>query len=93
MRILEELYRGWGNLRESAWRSSALREKLRVLVATSDQRMLAMLTDAQKEQAERCWDSAGELSDLMEREAFANDFCLAMKILMVDCSLLYHSGF
>lgn len=40
-----------------------------------------MLTNEQKEQFEKCKEAAGELPDVMEREAFANGFCLAVKIM------------
>jgi len=81
MNILEELYCGGVNLHESTGRSSALREKLLELVTTNNQRMLAMLTDEQKGQFEECREAADELADLVEREAFANGFCLAVKIM------------
>lgn len=81
MRILEELYCGGVNLHETARKPSALREKLREIVTTNDQRMLAILTDVQKEQFQKCRETAEELSDLVEREAFSNGFCLAVKIM------------
>lgn len=43
--------------------------------------MLAMLAEAQKEQLEKSREAAGELLNLMEREAFANGFCFAAKIM------------
>lgn len=80
MKIIEELYCGGINLCGAAGKPLALREKLRALTAMNDQRMLAVLTDEKTEQFKKCREAVDELSDLAEREAFANGFCFAMKI-------------
>lgn len=81
MKILEELYCGGTISHESAGQPSAQHKKLRELVTTNIQRMLAMITEAQKEQFEKCREDAEELSDLMERELFTKGFCLAVRIM------------
>ncbi len=80
MKNFEELYCGGISPRVIAGQPSVLREKLRELMTANDQRMLTMQTDAQKLQFEKCREAADEFSDLVEREAFTNDVCLAVKI-------------
>ena len=41
-----------------------------------------MLSDAQKEEYIKLYDCQSELTDLLEREAFAEGFCLAVKIMI-----------
>ena len=41
-----------------------------------------MLTDTQKEPYEKLQSCQNELTDLLEREAFTEGFCLAVKIMM-----------
>ncbi len=47
----------------------------------NDARLLTALTDEQKIQYEKCRDAADELSDLLQREAFATGFILAVRIM------------
>ncbi len=76
MDILEELY--GLELLGRDFPSNARKEKLRSLVTMNDARLLAELTGAQKIQYEKCRDAADELSDLLQREAFASGFILAV---------------
>ena len=41
-----------------------------------------MLSDTQKEEYIKLYDCQSELTDLLEREAFAEGFSLAMKIMI-----------
>ncbi len=61
--------------------SCVRKEKLRSLVTMYDARILSGLTDEQKMQFEKCRDAVDELSDLLEREAFANGFILVVRIM------------
>ncbi len=79
MDILEELYDL--ELLGRDFPSNARKEKLRSLVTMNDARLLAELTDEQKIQFETCRDAADELSDLLQREAFATGFILAVRIM------------
>jgi len=79
MDILEELY-GLEPLGKD-FPSSARKDKLSSLVTMNDSRLLAELTDEQKTQFEKCRDAANELSDLLQREAFATGFILAVQIM------------
>lgn len=79
MDILEELYDL--ELLGKDFPSNARKDKLRSLVTLNDSRLLASLTDGQKTQFEKCRDAADELSDLLQREAFATGFILAVRIM------------
>ncbi len=86
MDILEELY--GLELLGRDFPPSARKEKLRSLAAMNDSRLLAELTDAQKIQFETCRDAADELSDLLQREAFATGFILAVRIMSAVMSTM-----
>jgi len=77
--ILEELYDL--ELLGKDFPSSSRKDKLRALVTLNDSRLLASLTDEQKIQFEKCRDAVDELSELLQREAFATGFILAVRIM------------
>ena len=81
MSILEELY--YGNIDPHTRRvqpGMAL-DKMRALLAQNENKMRAMLNEEQRDWFERCKELDGEISELQEREMFANGFCLAVKIM------------
>ena len=83
MRILEELWYGNINPQGPDRQKNPQMEHALFLVVKSEEAMRAMLTDTQKEQFEKVSDRQSELTDLLERRAFAEGFRLAVKI-MVD---------
>ena len=83
MKILEELWFGNINPQGPDTPKDPRMEHALFLVVKSEDAMRAMLTDEQKEQFEKVSDRQSELTDLLERRAFAEGFRLAVKI-MVD---------
>ena len=83
MKILEELWYGNINPQGSDAPRDPRMERALFLVVKNKEAMRAMLTDTQKEQFEKVSDRQSELTDLLERKAFAEGFRLAVKI-MVD---------
>ena len=83
MKILEELWYGNINPQGPDSQKNPQMEHALFLVVKSEEAMRAMLTDTQKEQFEKVSDRQSELTDLLERRAFAEGFRLAIKI-MVD---------
>ena len=83
MKILEELWFGNINPQGSDTPKDPRMERALFLVVKNEETMRAMLTDTQKEQFEKVSDRQSELTDLLERRAFAEGFRLAVK-LMVD---------
>ena len=83
MKILEELWYGNINPQGPDSQKNPRMEHALFLVVKSEEAMRAMLTDTQKEQFEKVSDRQSELTDLLERRAFAEGFRLAVKI-MVD---------
>ena len=83
MRILEELWYGNINPQGPDRQKNPQIEQALLLVVKSEDAMRAMLTDTQKEQFEKVSDRQSELTDQLERRAFAEGFRLAVKI-MVD---------
>ena len=83
MRIFEELWYGNINPQGPDSQKNPQMEHALFLVMKSEEAMRAMLTGTQKEQFEKVSDRQSELTDLLERRAFAEGFRLAVK-LMVD---------
>lgn len=52
------------------------------LVVKNDDTMRVMLSDIQKEQYEKLHDCQDELTVMLERKAFSEGFCLAVKIMV-----------
>ena len=55
--------------------------KMRALLVQNENKMRTMLNEEQRDWFERCKELEGEISELQERELFANGFCLAVKIM------------
>ena len=83
MKILEELWYSNINPQGRNSQKDPRIEQALYLVVKNEDAMRAMLSDAQKEQLEKVADRQSELTDLLERRAFAEGFRLAVKI-MVD---------
>ena len=83
MKILDDLWYGNIDPRGRAIKKGSRMERALSLVVKNDDTMRAMLSDAQKEQYEKLHNCQDELTDLLERNAFTEGFCLAVKI-MVD---------
>ena len=83
MKILEELWFGNINPQEQDSQKDSRIKQALYLVMKNEDAMRAMLSDTQKEQLEKVFDRQSELTDLLERRAFAEGFRLAVKI-MVD---------
>ena len=83
MRILEELWFGNVNPQGPDAQKDPRMERALYLVVKNEDAMRAMLSDTQKEQLGKLSDRQSELTDLLERRAFAEGFRLAVKI-MVD---------
>ena len=81
MSILDELY--YGNIDPHTRRVQHDTQlgKMRALLVRNEDKMRAMLNEEQKDWFERCKELEGEISELQEREMFANSFCLAMRIM------------
>ena len=81
MGILEELY--YGNIDPHTRRVQPDTQlgKMRALLVQNENKMRAMLNEEQKDWFERCKELEGDISELQERELFANGFCLAVKIM------------
>ena len=83
MKILEEIWYGNINPQGRDTQKDPRIEQALFLVMKNEEAMKATLTDTQKEQLERVSDRQSELTDLLECQAFAEGFRLAVKI-MVD---------
>ena len=82
MKTLEELW--YGNIaphRRSVKKDTQAEHALS-LVAKHDDTLRSTLSDAQKEEYIKLYDCQSELTDLLEREAFAEGFSLAVKIMI-----------
>ena len=82
MKILEELWYGNIDPHGRDIRKDSQMERALSLVVKNDDTLRAMLSDIQKEQYEKLHDSQSEMTDLLEREAFAEGFRLAVKIMI-----------
>lgn len=82
MKILEDLWYGNIDPHERSIKKGSKIERALTLIIKNDNAMQAMLSDTQKEQYKKLHDSQNELVDLLEREAFAEGFCLAVKIMI-----------
>ena len=82
MKILEDLWYGNIDPHERSIKKDSKIERALTLVVKNDNTMQAMLSDVQKEQYKKLNDSQNELTDLLEQEAFAEGFCLAVKIMI-----------
>lgn len=83
MRILEELWLGNINPQKCGSPKDPRVERALFLIMKNDDTMRTMLSDTQKEQYEKVNDCQCDLTDLLERKAFAEGFRVAVKI-MVD---------
>ena len=81
MKILEEL---WLNNISSSRdvRTNSELSNIQVLVKKNEERLCAELQNDQKEKFELLKDSSEELSSLLQQQAFAAGFSLAVKIMM-----------
>ena len=81
MGILDELY--YGNIDPHTRRVQPDTQlgKIRALLVQNENKMRDMLNEEQKDWFERCKELEGEISELQERELFANGFCLAVRIM------------
>ena len=80
MKILEELWYGNIDPHERGIRKESRLERALPLIVKNDDTLRAMLSYIQK--YEKLRDCQSELTDLLEREAFAEGFCLAIKIMI-----------
>ena len=83
IKIIEDLW--YGNIDPHGWdiKKGSRIERALSLVVKNDDTMRTMLSDIQKERYEKLHNCQNELIDLLELKAFADGFCLAVKI-MVD---------
>ena len=81
MGILEDLWYGSINLCERKEYQNARIKKVAALVAKNESALKTILSDQQKEQYEKLRDCQKELTGLLECNAFAEGFCLAVKIM------------
>ncbi len=81
MGILDELYYGNIDPRTRRVQPDTQLGKMRALLIQNENKMLAMLTDEQKDWFERCKELEDQISELQEREVFASGFCLAVRIM------------
>ena len=81
MGILDELY--YGNIDPHTRRVQPDTQlgKTRALLVQNENKMRAMMNEEQRDWFERCKELEGEISELQDREMFANGFCLAVKIM------------
>lgn len=81
MKILEELW--YGNIHPQGYAipKDPRMEKALYLLEKNEDAMRAALSDPQKEQFEKLCSCQGELTDLLERRAFAKGFRLAVKLM------------
>ena len=81
MKILEEL---WLNNISSSQdvRANSELSNIKALVKKNEERLCAELQKEQKEKFELLKDSSEELSSLLQQQAFAAGFSLAVKIMM-----------
>ena len=82
MKILEDLWYGNIDPHERSIKKGSQIERTLALVVKNDNALQTMLSDIQKEQYGKLHESQNELTDLLEREAFAEGFCLAVKIMI-----------
>ena len=83
MKILEKLWFGNINPQGPDAQKDPRMERALYLVVKNEEALRSMLTEIQKEQYEKVSDRQSELTDLLERRAFAEGFRLAVK-LMID---------
>lgn len=81
MGILEDLWYGSVNPYENRVDKSPRIRNTLILLAKNEHVLKATLSDEQKEQLEKIKDCQDELTDLLECNAFAEGFCLAVKIM------------
>lgn len=82
MKILEDLWYGNIDPQGRPIKKGSEVERTLSLVVKHDDALCQMLTDEQKEQYEKLHDIQNKLSCLLEQEAFAEGFCLAVKIMI-----------
>ena len=82
MKTLEDLW--YGNIAPSrrSIKKDSQAERTLSMVAKHDDTLRSMLSDTQKEEYIKLYDCQSELTDILEREAFAEGFSLAIKIMI-----------
>ena len=82
MTMLKDLW--YGNIAPHRWsiKKGSQAERTLSLVAKHDDTLRSMLSDTQKEEYIKLYDCQSELTDILEREAFAEGFSLAVKIMI-----------
>ena len=82
MTALEDLW--YGNIAPSrrSIKKDSQAERTLSMVAKHDDALRSILSDTQKEEYIKLYDCQSELTDLLEREAFAEGFSLAVKIMI-----------
>lgn len=88
MKILEDLWYGNIDPQGRSIKKDSEVERTLSLVVKHDDALCEMLTDEQKDQYEKLHDIQNKLSCLLEQEAFAEGFCLAVKIMVEVMSTL-----
>ena len=81
MKIIGELYYGNIDPHTRCVQPDSQLGKMRALLVQNENKMRAMLSEEQRDWFERCKELDGEISELQEREMFANGFCLAVRIM------------
>ena len=81
MGILEDLWYGSINPYESRMEKSSQVKNVLTLLTKNENMLKALLSEEQKEQLEKLRDCQKELTGLLECNAFAEGFCLAVKIM------------
>lgn len=82
MKILEDLWYGNIDPQSRPIKKGSKVERTLSLVVKHDDELCEMLSAEQKEQYEKLHDIQNKLSCLLEQEAFAEGFCLAVKIMV-----------
>ena len=82
MKILEDLWYGNIDPHERSIKKGSQIERTLALFVKNDNAMQETLTEQQKVIFKKFKDCQSELTDLLEREAFAEGFCLAVKIMI-----------
>lgn len=82
MTILEDLY--YGNITPSGRdiRRGSRMDKLVKLICQNEEALMSTLTEQQKETFDKFKDCQSELCDITARQAFADGFILATKIMV-----------
>ena len=82
MTALEDLW--YGNVAPHRWsiKKGSHAERALSMIAKHDDTLRSILSDEQKEEYIKLYDCQSELTDILERDAFAEGFSLAVKIMI-----------